>query len=228
MRLIQWSGFALVVGCGAGELESTEARAPIVVALPEGKTFESPLEVRLEADSPSAIFYTLDGTSPNGLDALRYEDPLTLDDTTLLSFVARSDEGLWSARGTELYEHFVPPEPFRPLERALEVSEDVVFFTAEPGEETLEETIRVRSVGLQAVRFDAVYISAQGAFHEPGVFEMEAPSLTSLPPGETMDILIRYRVTQTLRTAELVLETNDLKAEDGRWTILLGGRLATW
>ncbi|MEL6189520.1 MAG: chitobiase/beta-hexosaminidase C-terminal domain-containing protein [Myxococcota bacterium] len=229
MRTIGLCLSAGLLACGGDPSAKDEAHAPVVVALPGSMAFDAPLEVRLEADVPASIFYTLDGTSPNGADAQVYEGPLQVAETTLLSFVARSDEsGLWSGRGSELYEHVPAVIPFRPLERALEISEDVVFFAAEIGDEVMEETIHVHSVGLQPVRVDAIFIGAQGAFHEPGVFEIEVPAVTSLAPGAMLDILVRYHVTSTLRTAELVLETNDLKPKDGRWSILLGGRQASW
>lgn len=223
---------ALPIALACGEEDAPDASpevTPDVQAIPRGQSFDRRLEIRLEATEGSEVFYTVDGSSPNGSDALVYQrdEPVVLETTALVSFVAKLG-ARWSSRGSELYSLLEPVEPFRPPARGLEVSDDVFFFTADPGDTVLEDRLVLRSVGLAAVRLDAIYVASQGAFFEPGVFEVDPPEVVFLSPGEELSLTVRYNVRSTLRTAALILETNDLRAPNGRWVITLGGRLATW
>lgn len=217
--------------CGGGEEGELSPRAngaPAVFAQPSGQSFDGQLEVRLIADPSSEVFYTLNGHSPHGDAAERYDGPIMIYDDALLSFVARSLNGQWSTLGSELYQKTMQLDPYRPPLRGLQVSDDSLFFAANPGDEILSQTVEIRSVGTAPVRFNRVFVGAQGAFFEPDIFIVPDFEPMDLRPGEKMDIEVRYRVTNSLRTAALVLDTNDLRARDGLWVITLGGKIAAW
>lgn len=222
---------ALLAGCG-GEApvdDPSPASETWVAAVPSGRSFASELSVRLESSPADArIHYTLDGSSPLGAEARVYEAPLLITRDTLLAFAAETPDGRWSAPATALYRHEPPPAPFAPPIRGLEISDDNVFFTADPEDELLERVIVVRSVGVLPVRIARVALVA-GGFHEEGVFAVRpAIEALDLPPGQSLELVVSYRPRETLRTAALVLDTNDERAPDGRWVVTLGGRIAAW
>lgn len=75
------------VYAGAGDVK------PVVVASPEsGTRFDSSVTVTLTVNPASAIYYTLDGTTPTA-NSTRYTQPITLTETTTLTTYAVSEAG---------------------------------------------------------------------------------------------------------------------------------------
>lgn len=222
------AGMLLFAACGDvsnDPLPTVEAPT----AVPPGRSFMESLEVRLVAPTESRIFYTMDGSSPVDEEALVYDGPLQLFEQTLIQFVAQGPDGRWSLPSSELYRFEPAPRPVRPIERGLALSKDAVFFTAEVDDVQLEKTIELRSVGILPVYIRRSWIGSVGGYFEEGVFEADPlPEGYSLQPGERLQITIRYAVRSTLRTAALVFETDDLRAEEGVWVVSLGGRVAAF
>jgi endoglucanase len=75
---------------------------PTVTADPRGGVFGPGLAVRLTADEPATIYYTLDGSVPTAASAV-YGGALTLDSSTTLRFVGVDAAGNTSAVATEVY-----------------------------------------------------------------------------------------------------------------------------
>lgn len=229
-RAASASLFIVLLACGEA-VEGSRAPAPDVWAVPPGQRFSGRLLVDLVSEPPSEIRYTLDGSSPNGAAAPRFVAPLAIERNTYLSFVAVSPDGQWSDLRIELYVLEEPPPPFVPPARALELSQDHLFFSAGPEDVVLERSLELRSVGLDPVRVHSVRLAPGGAYFEDGIFEIGTPpdALEGLLfPGQTRTLTLRYRVTETLRTALLVLATDDLRAPDGAWEVTIGGRRASW
>ena len=63
-----------------------------------------------------------------------------------------------------------------------------------------------------------------GGFYEEGRFSLPALSERLLHPGQTLTLPVSYVTTRTFRSATLLIETDGLKARDGRWEIALLGR----
>ncbi len=230
VRMVQWVALAgLAASCGgeAGDFGGTVE--PVQVwAEPSGRRFDEGLEVKLRSAGAVEIYFTRDGSSPTREDASEYTGPIWLEQSSLLTFVAVGPDGRTSALSTELYQRNPVRTPYRPPARGLEVSTDVLFFLADPEETELEQTIHVRSVGLDPVGIHGITIVPRGAYFEPGVFTVSPAEPTRLAPGDRLELVVRYRTTPMLRTAALVLDSDDERALDGRWEISLGGRIGFW
>lgn len=225
-----------LVACGGEETpSSTESRrsALLVSANPPGGTYTEALEVTLDSGGVGDIYYTLDGTSPVGTDALRYEGALQISDQTLLTFTAVTESGVWSEPRKELYvvePELVAPDP---LGRVLSVDDDQIYFSAELGQEMLSQTVTVRSTGFDRVRIDRVFLSANpgsSSFFEPGRFDLVgAPTEAMyLDPGATIELTVHYYPTNILRTAAIIIDSNEEKSRDGRVIINVLGRIWDW
>ena len=228
----------VIFGCGGEEPDNhTEIKRSslIVAADPPGHVFEESVTVSLSAGEPAEIFYTLNGMMPFGADAVPYTEPIVLDQNALLTFVAK-DGDLWSEQVSELYERkfdLVEPEM---VARALSLDDDQIVFSARRGEENvLEKSVRVRSIGIQQVLIQRIYIDVNPdswSFWEPGAFALQAEAELAGPrylaPGESMDLVVRYRPTETLRTAVIVIESDDQRAKDGILRVGLTGRIWDW
>jgi hypothetical protein len=223
-------------GCGGEEPDpdlEIKRSTLIVAAQPPGHTFEESVSVELSTEGPSQIFYTLNGDSPFGDAAILYDGPIVLDENALLTFVAKEGE-LWSEPVTELYERhedLVAPDP---LPRALWLDDDQLVFSARRGDEgPMRKSVVVRASGIQAVSIHDIYITINPdswSFWEEGIFQLEtafeAPG--RLAPGESIELVVSYIPTETLRTAVLVLESDDQRTMDGVVTIDLTGRIWDW
>jgi hypothetical protein len=232
------AGAILLLGCGGEETDSdTEIKRSslFVAADPPGHTFEDSVTVELAAGGPAEIFYTLNGMTPFGDAAIAYSGPIVLDANALLTFVAK-DGDLFSEQVTELYElksDSVAPDM---VARALSLDDDQIVFSARRGEANLlEKSVRVRSVGIQQVLIHSIYLDVNPdswSFWEEGAFTMrdeaELASSRYLKPGESMDLVVRYRPTETLRTAVIVIESDDQRAKDGVLRVGLTGRIWDW
>lgn len=225
--------FACVFPIEAEERPDVRGASVSVAAEPSGTEFSGSVEVRLNSSTPAAIFYTLDGESPSGPDALRYEGPMTLTDSTLLSFIAVTDSGAWSAPQVELYE---PTEELvantNPSARALRLSTKNIFFQAQPGEAQVQQVVTVRSVGVQRVHIHQVVIGynpAGGSFYRPEVFEVLAGQGERwLAPGESLEVLLRYTPTESFSSAALLFDTDADAVENGLYYVELWGRIFPW
>jgi hypothetical protein len=227
--------FAMVaVSCASCGDETTPSRelndaALSVRAEPPGHTFDGTVRIELAADRPAAIYYTLDGSSPTSETAQLYEHPLDLSEGTLLTFIGVSSDGAWSEPRVELYQQKREQTPTRTPRHALDVSTDAIFFSVE-SEHPPVETVRIRSTGLDRARVDRLELAVNptgGAFYEQGIFRIRAlPALpVSLAPGETLEVELEYQPTATLRSAALVIVSNDERTTDGVHLIQLWGRV---
>lgn len=226
----------LLGACGGEETDTrTEIKRStlLVAANPPGHTFSDSVVVELSSEASADIFYTLDGTSPAGQDGMRYDEPIRIDKDALLTFIAVDGER-WSAPATELYEKDVPlPEP-KILGRALYVDDDNLVFSARRGQPgRMRKTVRVQSVGLQRVRIEDIYVTVHPqswSFWEEGVFQIESEPETPryLQPGERMELEVSYAPTETIRTAVLVIQSDEQRSEGGYVLIDLMGRIWDW
>jgi hypothetical protein len=195
--------------------------------------FLESVTVQLTSPGASQIFYTLDGSPPFGDAAILYQGPLVLQHNALLTFVAQ-DGDLFSEPVTELYEldeNLVAPDP---LARALTLDDDQIVFSARRGDEgPLHKSVRVRASGIQRVAIHDIYLTINSdswSFWEEGIFGLEtgfeAPGY--LNPGESIELVVSYIPTETLRTAVLVIESDEQRTMDGVVTIDLTGRIWDW
>lgn len=75
---------------------------PTTSADPPGGTYAGPLSVRLQADEPAQIYYSLDGSEPSR-DGLQYAGPIELDADATLKFRAVDAAGNWEVVRTASY-----------------------------------------------------------------------------------------------------------------------------
>lgn len=201
-----------------------------VSAQPMGHTFEDRVTVRLLSDRPSRLFYTLDGTPPTGANALEYDEPLVFDsDAVLLMFVAQDANGVWSKPRSELYNRTIVVNP-RPLDRALLYDESILFFAPTSDDDYMDKVLTFESTGTEAVRISRIGISFNEdakSFYEPDAFVILNPpqQVIQLAPGQKRSVHVRYFSTETIRSAAIIVESNDERARDGRSAIALWGRI---
>ena len=81
---------------------------PIVTAVPAGGTYLVRQWVELHTDEPANIFYTTDGSTPT-LESYVYFNPILVDSTTNLKFVAVDNFGNQSEVATEAYTINIDP-----------------------------------------------------------------------------------------------------------------------
>ncbi len=71
---------------------STKAQQNLVASVHFSRTrgyYDEPIDVALSTDTPEAvIYYTLDGSDPSTINGIRYEIPISLDNTTVLRATA--------------------------------------------------------------------------------------------------------------------------------------------
>jgi hypothetical protein len=229
-----------LAACG-GEFVEPKPEAPnvvltsnLVVADPPGHDFEGETEVRLEAPGSQdmTIYYTLDGSPATGTDALEYGGPIRLTETTLLNFIARDPRLVWSEPRSELYVAQTEPTPVRDVARALVLSRDLVFFAWDPGDDSpMRETIELRASGTEPVHIFriALGLNPRGQmFWESGAFRIvSGTDPITLAPGESTTLTIVYEPTATLRSAA-VLISSDQEMTGGDQLIELWGRVNPW
>jgi Fn3 domain-containing protein len=227
----------LGVGCGgAQDTSDSSTKAPLhVSASPAGFMFESATTVELNASRHAQIFYTLNGDDPIGPTAIVYDQPIQLEESTLITFIAVSDDKTWSAPKAEFYES-APPDatPAHLLQRGLDLDENNHFFSPRPGETTnLEATFRIKSVGVQRVHINRISIDVNPAgrsFFEDGVFTLDNKYQDiDLEPGSTLAVTVHYNPTQTLRSAALLIDSDELThTVDNPLYAQLWGRIIAW
>jgi predicted alpha-1,2-mannosidase len=89
------SDFGIGSGQRAVSQIDAEAIVPVPVFSPTDKRIKAPIQVAMSTPyEVDALYYTLDGTEP-GPDALRYEEPLSINETLTLKARAMKD-GNWS------------------------------------------------------------------------------------------------------------------------------------
>ncbi len=99
---------------------------------PAGGDFVGPTSITLSAASGAAIFYTLDGSEPDG-DSTLYEGPFTLDKPTTVKAVARAG-GIFSDVSTSVFT-IAPTAPAIGPAAGTHVGPVTVTLTAQPGAE---------------------------------------------------------------------------------------------
>lgn len=229
---------ALGAGCG-GEFAEPQPNAPQVVlrsmpviADPRGHEFEGATEVTLQApdDSSAQIFFTTDGSPASGETAQLYQGPIVMTETTLLSFIARTREDIWSESGSELYVAAQPELQTSADPRVLKSDPESLFFVWRPGERTpMRRVITVRSTGERPVQINkiALGLNPNGeAFWEGGAFLLASGTEPRvLLPGSSFDITVVYEPTRTLRSASIIIESDQ---SDQDMLIELWGRISPW
>lgn len=221
-----------VLACGSEVPPGDEEMMPLAVAaVPPGSSFEGTTTVALEASRPAQIFYTVSGQDPLGPEGRLYQQPLELQEATLMTFMAISTDGVWSPPVTELYSPTTPLVPPDPVPRSLSINPSSYFFSPPQGEDQPQtSTFVLRSDGFETVHIDKIYIGSSSAFFESGVFSVDAPALENfdLAPGERLPIDVSYLPTQTLRGAALVIVSNEMKHSGGFIVVELWGRIISW
>ncbi|HJL43864.1 MAG TPA: chitobiase/beta-hexosaminidase C-terminal domain-containing protein [Myxococcales bacterium LLY-WYZ-16_1] len=228
------------LGCGPGPEDSTDDGTGLsqpdlaLVVFPPGGSFRETIEVQLVPSHPDArMYYTLDGTSPVPTRARAYEGPLVLDETTLVSAIAVGPDGGWSKPVSALFDHEPPFVPATPPERALAADADQVVFIAREGMTVMSKTVRLRSAGTGPVRILSTELrqAPQGdlvdsELFDDGAFALPAPIRDELmESGQTLELEIRYAVTRTMRSAELIVRTDALNLETGLLRLQVWGRM---
>lgn len=210
------------------------ASQALVRASPPGGEFAGQTTVELLSMVPAEveIFYTTDGSPATSEGAVPYTGPIKLDGTTLLSFIAKGANGAWSVPGTELYVSKATPVGLKPVARALRLTpSDVVFFAWRPGDPVpMEQVVRAVSVGTEAVHIDAVELgdNQNGQFYsDPSAFDVSVEGSALLYPGQAISIHVKYSPTETLRSAQITIRSNELQ-RDGRTSFELWGRISPY
>ncbi len=94
--------------------ETGDITPPDVQASPPGGPFNVPQSVILSADEPAYIFYTTDGSPPTTESTL-HADPIQIDVTTTIRFMAIDMAGNYSSEGSAYFVYDNPPfEPSSP------------------------------------------------------------------------------------------------------------------
>ncbi len=239
-QLIGLFGALLLTACNLPEQSQIElppevsASQALVRASPPGGEFAGQTTVELLSMVPAAveIFYTTDGSPATSEGALPYRGPIQLDGTTLLSFIAKGANGAWSVPGTELYVSKATPVGVKPVARAIRLTpSDVVFFAWRPGDPVpMEQVVRAVSVGTEAVHIDAVELgdNQNGQFYsDPSAFDVSVEGSALLYPGQAISIHVKYSPTETLRSAQITIRSNELQ-RDGRTSFELWGRISPY
>jgi hypothetical protein len=204
-----------VASCGE-ETHFATAKAPLEVkASPPGFMFNGSTTVELDASRPSEIFYTLNGGDPTKPTAMVYTGPIEVAETTLITFIAVAEDKTWSSPVAEFYESAPPSTPAPSfVQRGLQIDENNHFFAPRPGDTNLSTTFHVKSIGIQSVHINQISIGANPAglaFYEDGAFTLDATyENIDLAPGKTLELTVHYAPTQTLRSAAIYIDSDEL------------------
>src|SRR3989441_7039322 len=86
----------------AGSPPTSDTTPPTVSASPAGGTYSTLQSVTLTASEPSTVYYTIDGTMPDTLDAV-YTSPISIGTSTTLKFFAKDTAGNIGIVVTQVY-----------------------------------------------------------------------------------------------------------------------------
>ncbi len=231
-------GMALIVSaCGGEEGQlgptSSDVSGPLAVhAEPEGGDFVDGTTVELKSNAPARVLFTTDGSEPNEQHGTLYTQPIHLDSSTLLSFIAISDADVWSPPAAELYMISPTPAALQLPPREISVDRDAIFFAVRGGDtEQQHQTIRITSIGTDPVTIREVKLDANPkgvAFWEDGVFSIESTfQPIRLEHGRSIEVDIGYTPRSTLRSAALVIVSDEQQA-GGTTLVELWGRVFNW
>jgi len=230
-----WTAIALALwatACGdaPGEADARPSEGVSVFAIPAGSGFEGAVVVSLQADRPSRIVYTRDGTLPSASNSPEYTGPLRLTDSTLLTFMAVGEDGTrssiveeWYARGDD------DRTPIEMPAKSIRIAPDRVVFTPEPGVDESTRRVRVESIGSEPVTVFALTYGPAGTAsnsYDPDAFRI-VPSTTDpvIQPGEAVELAITYFTTRTSRTMVVNVETDAENVSRGTASLFLFGRM---
>lgn len=233
----------LGLACG-GPLEVPDSELTIngsaleVWAEPSSTEFETSTEVVLNTSEPgSQIYFTVDGSDPSGGEALPYGEPLALDRSTLVTFIAKTPDGVWSKPRSEFYVFKQDSSGgSAPLDRDLWLESRSLFFAARVGsKDWVVRRLKLKSSGLQRLTIAGMLMTPNPSgrsFYQPGSFSYEIlTDQTQFPihlvSGETLELEITYRPTETFSSAAIVIES-DSERESGRHLVELWGRVVAW
>lgn len=206
------------------------AEAVSVFALPEGGDFDDAVVVSLQADRPSRIVYSRDGTLPSASTSEEYTGPLRLTDSTLLTFMAIAEDGTRSRVGEEWYaKQERQPGPVEMPAKSVRLTPNRLVFTPEPGVEQTTEIVRIDSIGREPVTVFALTYGPAGTTasgYDPEAFEI-VPGTTDpvIAPGESATLAITYFTTRTSRSMLLQVETDAENVPRGVAQLFLFGRM---
>jgi hypothetical protein len=230
-RSIGIASVALVsVACG-GQPQQTQQKKPLeVAASPPGFAFTDSATVQLISSRPATIYFALNGDDPTGPKAQTYGQPLQLVDSTLVSFIATSDDGVWSAARTEQYMPVMTVMPTSPqvIARGLLADETGHFFAPRPGDPPQTTAFHIRSIGLDSVHISSIQLTSNphGQTYDQGSFQLTGDVGTmQLDSGKTMTLDVTYVPSETLSSAAIVIESDDQRNANGELVIELWGRV---
>jgi hypothetical protein len=219
-----------MTACG-GSQRAPEKKQPLEVAAnPPGFTFDHSTTVALVASRPAKILYTLNGDDPTGPTAQVFDQPFELTDSTLVSFIATSNDGVWSPARAEQYVP-APEMNTQPaiIPRGLLADENNHFFAPRDGDPTQTAVFHVRSIGIETVHIQSIQINDNPhgtSFYEDGVFQFVGDvQPLDLPSGQTLTLTVSYTPTQTLRSAAIVIQSDEQRDAGGLLIIELWGRI---
>lgn len=236
-------GLGATLACG-GPLEIPDSELRInessieVWAEPASTDFMSSTEVVLNvSEAGSRIYFTLDGSDPSSGAAIPYEAPIALERSTLVSFIAQSADGVWSRPRSEFYAaRRDEASSSAPLERDLWLEARSVFMAARMGsKDWVVRRLKLKSAGLQRLTIHGMVMTPNPngrSFYQAGTFSYEVlTDATEFPlrlePGETLELELHYRPTETFSSAAILIQS-DSEREDGQHLVELWGRVVAW
>lgn len=239
-------GGVLVACGGADPMPETPGSlvAPIVVAVPSSMSFADEITVLLATDQLADIYYSLDGSFPMGATGSRYEGPISLETTRLVTFIGVTRDGLWSEPRSELYRHEPPSMVTRQVPRRLQLEPNFYFFRGRPySEEPVKQTFVVRSIGTGIVTLFDLELTANptgGSFWRDGAFRvvglerldasgavlgpLSAVTNVELAPDEAIRVTVEHQPREFMASAVIEISSDDEATAEPR-RIELWGRV---
>src|SRR3989442_6113231 len=128
------------INVDAGSPPTSDTTPPTVSASPAGGTYSTLQSVTVTASEPSTIYYTIDGTMPDTLDAV-YTSPISIGTSTTLKFFAKDTAGNIGIVVTQVYTINIsapPPPPPPPPSTNLRLDSAGVqmFYAQEVGRQS--------------------------------------------------------------------------------------------
>jgi hypothetical protein len=223
---------------GCGELPSDRpvkinASSLSVSAQPPGHDFQDQTQVTLFPSKPANVYYTTDSSAPSDKNGALYQGPITLTASTLLSFIAVSDDGIWSKPVAELYSLMSAPPTVSQAPRLLRVDPDSLVFTVAPIDRDVpqQQQIRIQSFGSSQVTISSIMLDANPkgtAFWDPTAFSLGTIALPlSLAPGEGFELTVGYMPSDSFKSAAIFIQSDE-NPNAGTRVIELWGRILNW
>jgi hypothetical protein len=204
-----------------------------VSAQPPGYDFENQTQVTLAPSKPANIYYTTDSSAPSDKNGSLYQGPITLTTSTLLSFIAVSDDGIWSKPVAELYSLMPAPPTVSQAPRLLKTDPDSLVFTVAPVDRDVpqQQQLRIESFGSSPVTIQSITLDANPkgtAFWDPTAFSLGALTLpTTLVPGQQLEIDVTYMPSDSFKSAAVMIQSDE-NPNSGSRMVEVWGRILNW